>query len=217
MAAFIKHLALSMAPNNAPPILYSYSRCPYAMRARMALVSAGVQCEVHEIDFKKKPAAMLAISPKGTVPVLHLAESAVIEESLDIMRWALAQNDPQNWMVADEALIAENDGAFKAALDRYKYPNRFPEEDCSNARAQALAFLEKLNALLETQNHLSGDDVGVVDIAIFPFVRQCANVDRAWFDDLPLAALQKWLAGHLASDLFKHIMKKHKASPHSLL
>lgn len=201
--------------------LYSYRRCPYAMRARMALVSAGIQCDVIDVDFKNKPEHMLKISPKGTVPVLQTVQGEVIDESRAIIIWALLQNNPEGWFDCDkdqaDALIDENDGAFKAALDRYKYPNRFPEEDCSYARGQGLRYITKLDAILSRQRNLGGDKVTVVDICIFPFIRQFASVDRVWFDSLDLKPLQNWLAYHLKSDRFKHIMIKHKASPYALL
>lgn len=189
------------------------------MRARMALVSAEIQCEVYEIDFKNKPQAMLTASPKGTVPVLILNDRAVIEESLDIVYWALNENDPDGWLdvVDEESLIDENDGSFKAALDRYKYPNRFPDEDCSNARDNGEAFLNKLNNLIKIKGCLLREKPSITDICIFPFVRQFANVDRGWFDSLDLPELQNWLQNNLDSDLFKHIIKKHKQSPYMLL
>jgi len=201
--------------------LYSYRRCPYAMRARMALVSAGIQCEVHEIDFKNKPAAMLEISPKGTVPVLHTADGAVIDESREIMIWALSQNNPENWFDCDkddaDALINKNDGAFKAALDWYKYPARFEGEDCSGARELGLQFILKLNARLANHAQLMGDKTTVTDIAIFPFIRQFAAVDREWFDGQDIAPLHAWLDGHVNSTRFKHIMQKHKENPYNLI
>jgi len=200
--------------------LYSYRRCPYAMRARMALVVAGIQCDVHEIDFKNKPDEMLTASPKGTVPVLVTNEGDVIDESLDVMLWALAQNDPKNWLTDKGgalALIAENDGAFKIALDQYKYPNRFPDEDCSNARERGTEFLKKLNGLLEGRSGLITNKSCLADIAIFPFVRQFANVDRPWFDAQDLPALHLWLTAHLESDLFKAIFKKQAENPYPLL
>lgn len=199
-------------------LLYSYRRCPYAMRARMALIFANIQCDVMEIDFKNKPQAMLDISPKGTVPVLQTTEGNVIDESLDIMHWALNQNDP-NGLLQDGAneLIAQNDGPFKAALDRYKYPNRFPDEDCSHARDTALEFIESLDDRLKSMPQLLGDTISVADIAIFPFIRQFANVDKKWFDKLPYEAVQNWLNNHLESPLFTKVIQKQKANPYPLL
>lgn len=200
-------------------LLYSYRRCPYAMRARMALVSSRTQCEVHDINFKDKPEHMLEISPKGTVPVLQLTDGTVIDESRDIVMWALSQNDPDNLLVDDDdakELIDDNDGYFKRALDRYKYPGRFPDEDCSNAREQGLEFVKTLNERLRNTDHLLGNEVSVADICIFPFVRQFANVDREWFDELDLKPMQKWLESHLSSDLFLHVFKKQIDNPYML-
>lgn len=190
------------------------------MRARMALVVAGVQCEVHEIDFKNKPQAMLTASPKGTVPVLILDNGDVIDESFDVVLWALQQNDPEKWLIVKNTggLIAENDGVFKASLDRYKYPNRFPDEDCTNAREKGEAFLRKLNDLIKENGNLMGKRRTLADICIFPFIRQFANVDRKWFNALnDLKPLQNWLNANLESDLFKHIMIKQKQSSYWLL
>lgn len=203
------------------PFLYSYRRCPYAMRARMALYTAQIQCDVHEIDFKNKPAHMLEISPKGTVPVLETIDGQIIDESFDIVFWSLEKNDPLGYLKCDlekaGSFINENDTTFKASLDRYKYANRFPDEDCSNSREEGLVFLNKLNEILSDQKQLLSDRVSVTDICIFPFVRQFANVDREWFDRQNLPFIQKWLLGHLTSDLFVQIMKKHKDTPYLLL
>lgn len=203
------------------PYLYSYRRCPYAMRARMALVSAGIQCDVEEISFKNKPEKMLTISPKGTVPVLVIDENNFLEESLDIVYWALEQSDPEGLLdcdgVAAEDLIAENDSDFKGALDRFKYPSRFSDEDCSGARDRAIVFLEKLNGRLSTSTHLMGDRISVADICIFPFVRQFSSVDRPWFDSLDMQPLQEWLDGNVKSELFKKVFKKHDEVVYKLL
>lgn len=202
-------------------LLYSYRRCPYAMRARMALASANIQCDVHEVDLKDKPAHMLQISPKGTVPVLQVSDGHILEESLDIVFWALDKDNPLELLNCDldqaKELIAANDGAFKGALDRYKYPSRFPDEDCSRAREQGVTFLKHLNDKISKGGQLIGGSVSVADICIFPFIRQFANVDHAWFDALALAPLQKWLSDHLKSDLFQHVIKKHKESSYLLL
>jgi len=195
---------------NTLPTLYTFRRCPYAMRARMALVYAGVQVSVREVVLRDKPAEMLAASPKGTVPVLILSDGQIIDESLDVMHWALSQNDPAEWLSPDSAtLITSADGPFKAALDRYKYPNRYDGIDRLDQRALGLAFLEKLDGLLDGRANLLRETVSLADIAIFPFVRQFANTDRAWFEALPLPRLQDWLARHLASDLFASVMTKY--------
>jgi glutathione S-transferase len=204
-----------------PHTLYNYRRCPYAMRARMALVNSKIQCKVHDIDFRNKPAVMLDASPKGTVPVLITNNNQIIDESLDIMLWALKQNDPEKWTINNldqqMELISENDTDFKKNLDRYKYPNRFDGEDCSNARENAVIFLEKLNERLSTQSNLFGNQITMADIAIFPFIRQFANVDHEWFDTLPLTHIKEWLKRHLSSNLFKTVFKKQKEQLYYLL
>lgn len=184
----------------------------------MALVSAKIQCDVEEVDFKNKPERMLEISPKGTVPVLIMPDGHVLEESLDIVFWALKQNDPDGLMCdGAQSIISENDGDFKAALDRYKYPDRFPDENCSDARENGTEFLRKLNDLIAEKGHLLGERVSVADICVFPFIRQFANVDRAYFDALSYNSLQQWLAGHLDSPLFNHIIQKHDNVQYMLL
>jgi glutathione S-transferase len=190
------------------PILYSFRRCPYAMRARMALLVSGTVCEIREIALGAKPEAMIAVSPKATVPVL-LADGVVIDESLDIMRWALARADPEGWLEGDDAtLIATNDGAFKFHLDRYKYPDRHGSDPAEH-RAAGLEILGALETRLGAHANLCGDARGLADIAIMPFVRQFARTDPAWFDAQPLSRVQQWLARHLASPLFAAAMAKH--------
>ncbi|MEM9054049.1 MAG: glutathione S-transferase [Pseudomonadota bacterium] len=194
------------------PVLYSFRRCPYAMRARLALAVSSQTCRLREVVLRDKPSQMLEISPKATVPVLQLADGTVLEESRDIMDWALARSDPERWLTSDKeamlALVDECDGPFKHALDRYKYPNRYDLPDGLDYRAKGLIFLEKLNTLLEGQSNLFGE-ISYADAAIFPFVRQFANTDRTWFDGLDLPNLQRWLAGHLESPLFASIMPKY--------
>lgn len=190
----------------ADPILYSFRRCPYAMRARLALAVSGVRYELREVRLSAKPDAMLAISPKGTVPVLRTADGAVIDQSLAIMRWALSLRDPDDWLARDDpALIANNDGSFKHHLDRYKYPDRHGS-DAAEHRDLGLLFLRELDARLAETGQLAGIRMGIADAAIMPFVRQFAAVDREWFDTLTLPHLQAWLAAHLASDLLQRIM-----------
>lgn len=187
------------------------------MRARMAIAQAGIECRLREVVLRDKPAEMLDASPKGTVPVIVETDGAVIDESLDVMAWALAQNDAAGWLAPEQGtpaemdtLVAECDGPFKQALDRYKYPNRYEAEGANrnNQRALGVAFLEQLNSRLQDTTHLFGDRVSYADIAIFPFVRQFANTDRSWFDALDLPHLQAWLAYHLDSDLFRAVMPK---------
>jgi len=185
----------------------------------MAIAQAGVACRLREVVLRDKPQEMLDASPKGTVPVIVDVSGQVIDESLDVMAWALAQSDSENWLDPEQgsradmdALVAECDGPFKRALDRYKYPNRYEDEGIvrEEQRSLGLAFLETLNAQLADREHLFGDRISYADIAIFPFIRQFANTDRDWFDALDLPHLQAWLASHLDSDLFKQIMPKYK-------
>ncbi|RON97689.1 glutathione S-transferase [Pseudomonas fluorescens] len=191
--------------------LYSFRRCPYAMRARMALRYSNVPVEIVEVSLKAKPAAMLAISPKGTVPVLDTG-GQVIDESLEIMRWALAQNDPQDWLLAGDSRIAElieaNDQVFKVHLNRYKYAERYPEQPMEIYRAEGALYLQRLEELLEGREYLLGDHPSLADIALLPFVRQFAHVDREWFAQTPYVRLQAWLQRFLESELFTSIMKK---------
>ncbi|QTD54769.1 glutathione S-transferase [Parasphingorhabdus cellanae] len=194
------------------PILYSFRRCPYAMRARMALLISETPVRLREVVLRDKPEEMIAASPKATVPVLVLHDDSVIDESLAIMHWALAGHDPDGWLEQEEAgreWIAETDGEFKTNLDRYKYPTRYEDVDPMAHRSAGLRFLEKLDAQLSEKGQLLRDKPSLADHAIFPFVRQFANNDRAWFDAQALPALQAWLAGHLQSDLFLTAMKKY--------
>lgn len=193
------------------PILYSYRRCPYAMRARLAIYIADIAVELREISLRDKPTHMLQVSPKGTVPVLVLP-NGVIEQSLDIMMWALKQNDPHGWLNADlnkaHALIVENDTNFKRALDCYKYPERYPQLSQIDYRSQGEIFLQQLENLLNQHNYLLKDTASLADMAIFPFVRQFAAVDSAWFASSNYPQLQKWLDTFIHSDLFERVMKK---------
>ena len=196
----------------AYPVLYSFRRCPYAMRARMALYASGIKCELREIVLRDKPRQMLDISPKGTVPVLSTPDNTTIDESLDIMYWALRQNDPQHWLNADSQrinkLIQHNDTDFKANLDRYKYPNKYPNSDTSDARNQALKTLYSYEKNLSRHPYLLGDKPCLADIAIFPFIRQFSNVNKDWFATLPLPELHRWLKEFLESSLFLKTMEK---------
>lgn len=188
------------------PILYSFRRCPYAMRARMALAVSGTACELREVKLSRKPAELIAASPKATVPVLVLADDKVIDESLDIMRWALAGNDPEGWLQReDRALIEANDGSFKHHLDRYKYPDRHAADPILH-RAAGMDLLQALEARLTAQPHLCGAEFGLTDAALVPFVRQFAATDRGWFAAQPIPGVQAWLDRHLASALFSTIM-----------
>ena len=213
----------SAVPGATLPVLYSFRRCPYAMRARLAIAVSGQRCEMREIVLKNKPPEMLAVSPKATVPVLVLPGGEVIEQSLDIMLWTLRQHDPNHWLTPqlgtrDEmhALIEVNDGAFKRALDRYKYPHRYPQEHTDELqqfakahRASAALWLMDLQARLSRHDCLFGATASLADMAILPFVRQYACTDIGWFGQQPWPDLQRWLADWLGSDLFDCIMNKY--------
>ena len=191
------------------PILYSFRRCPYAMRARMALWISGTSCELREVRLSDKPPALLEASPKGTVPVLVLPDGTVIDESLAIMRWALARHDPEMWLAGDDkGLIETGDGPFKHALDRYKYPGRYPGCDPLEHRADGLRFLMELEQRLALTASLTGPHRALADVALFPFVRQFAHTDRDWFAAQPIPRVQAWLGRHLASRLFAAVMGK---------
>ena len=192
------------------PILYSFRRCPYAMRARMAVAVSGTPVELREVVLRDKPAEMLEASPKGTVPVLVLPGGRVLEESLDIMRWALSQCDPEDWLRHhDQNLVLASDGPFKQALDRYKYPHRYDLPDGIAHRDAALVHLGDLNDRLAAAPYLGGAQLAFTDIALFPFVRQFAATDAEWFAALPLPALQGWLSALVGSDLFVSIMTRY--------
>ncbi len=187
-------------------ILYSFRRCPYAMRARLALLVSGQVCEIREVALRSKPAEMLAASPKATVPVLVLENGRVIDESIDIMRWALAHADPELWLAGDDAeLIAQNDGPFKHHLDRYKYPHRYDVDPLMH-RAMGFEILRGLEARLLKSTHLCGETRSLTDMALMPFVRQFAATDREWFSAQSVPRLQHWLAGHERSALFQGVM-----------
>jgi len=201
--------------NTVYPILYTFRRCPYAIRARLAVKVSGVQVAMHEVSLRNKPQAMLDCSPKGTVPVLQLPDGTVIDQSLDIMQWALAINDPQEWMhgrktLSAEAagLIGQNDGTFKQSLNRYKYPERFPEFPAVYYREQGGVFLSSLNDRLAQHDYLIRDRLSFADVAIFPFVRQFAHVDKEWFYASGNTHLIRWLDTLLESDLFISVMEK---------
>ena len=205
-----------MSALDVTPVLYSFRRCPYAMRARLALRVSGVAYEHREVALKAKPVEMLAVSPKGTVPVLCLPTGDVLEQSLDIMWWALAQNDPQAWLPSTPEAwalthegIALNDGEFKDHLDRYKYPQRFGLTDGLHHRTQAVDMLMRWEVRLQAQSFLSGDRWGLLDACVAPFVRQFARTDRTWFDAQPWPQLAQWLVAFENSDAFLAVMHKH--------
>lgn len=194
------------------PILYSFRRCPFAIRARSVLYACNITCELREVVLRDKPDEMIAISPKATVPVLQLACGEVIDESQDIVNWAVRQNDPYKWQVyLDEmnALIEINDHQFKIHLDKYKYASQNPELSKEQHRKNGDFFLSELNDILSQKKFLSTDIQTVTDLAIFPFIRQFAFVDKNYFDNLPFSHLQNWLEWHLRSANFNNIMEKY--------
>lgn len=198
------------------PVLYSFRRCPYAIRARMALAKAQIQWEHREVNLKNKPGEMLALSSKATVPVLELADGTVIDESLDVMLWALDKCDPGEWLNADMeetlSLVYKNDFEFKDQLDRYKYHVRYPQNSQKEFREIAAQFLEQLNEQLY-QNEGKGlvsKGASLADVAVFPFVRQFAGVDREWFNTSQYSYLVQWLADWEANKDFLDIMQKYE-------
>ena len=184
------------------PVLYSFRRCPYAMRARMSIVREGFDVELREVVLRDRPDHMMEISPKGTVPVLWLPDGTVIEESLEIMQHVL------DWDLSEEEAhwVARNDEEFKFHLDRYKYPNRYDDLNEVEHRTLASAYLHDLDVRLGEGSAFAPQ----LNDALFPFVRQFANHDRDWFDVQPWANVHAWLAEHLESEAFKRCMKKEK-------
>lgn len=199
-------------------ILWSFRRCPYAMRGRMGLKVSGLAYEHREIILRDKPQEMLEASPKGTVPVFIKDNGEIIEESLDLLNWALSQHDPLEWLNCDldaaNFYITANDTDFKYHLDRYKYASRYDvdakrgDTDLSH-RAEAERHIQKLEEALSANSYLLGETQSIADIAIFPFMRQFSNVEPDWWKIAPYPQTRKWLAHHVESDLFKSIMKKH--------
>ncbi|HOZ66740.1 MAG TPA: glutathione S-transferase [Burkholderiaceae bacterium] len=205
-------------PSGKLPILYSFRRCPYAMRARLALLASGIQCELREVVLRNKPAEFLTTSPKATVPVLVTPNGEVIEQSWDIMMWALRQHDPAHWLPSDAnvfergmQLLHRCDGEFKQQLDRYKYPQRHGLEDGTAARDEAMFFLANLESLLKQQRYLFNSSIGIFDAAILPFVRQFAHVNIDWFAAQPLPSVQAWLSAFENSTDFKRAMTVYPA------
>ena len=199
---------------NNLPILYSFRRCPYAMRARMAIHISGQKCELREVLLRDKPPSMLEYSAKGTVPVLILQDGKVIDESLDVIDWALNLNDPDDWQRSKDTkktkeLIKINDGEFKYHLDRYKYSKRYDNEDPEFHRKKCLKFIESVNNELNNSKYIFDDNISYADIVLLPFIRQFRIADIDWFDALPYNNLKKWLSGFLDSTLLNSIMKKY--------
>ena len=188
-------------------ILYSFRRCPYAMRARLALKYAGIKTEIREIDLNNPPAELIAISEQATVPVLQLPDGRVIDESWDIMLWAIRQNDQDSWLGEGESMLFDaeimiemNDYSFKTDLDHYKYADRHPEHPSEFYRSLGEEYLQDLEDALTESRYLLGEKISIADIATFPFIRQFAFVDKPWFDQAPYPKLQKWLSCFIDSD-----------------
>ena len=199
---------------NNLPILYSFRRCPYAMRARMAIHTSGQKCELREVLLRDKPPSMLEYSAKGTVPVLILQDGNVIDESLDVIDWALNLSDPDDWQRSKDTketkeLIKINDGEFKYHLDRYKYSKRYDNEDPEFHRKKCLKFIESINNELNNSEYIFDDNISYADIVLLPFMRQFRIADMEWFDSLPYDNLKEWLSSFLNSPLLNSIMKKY--------
>jgi len=206
-----------METNFKYPILYTFRRCPYAMRARFAIRSSKIIVEVREIKLKEKPSEFLKSSPKGTVPVLITNSGEVLEESFDIINWALNKNDPDKWLAKGKLenkeiakLLDDLENKFKPNLDKYKYPSRFSEIDQYLYRDKNLCFLKKLNSYLEINNSLNCEYLTLLDYAIFPFIRQFRNVNQEWFEKLNFIFLNNWINQIIDSEDFSSIMKKFK-------
>ena len=202
--------------NNKLPILYSFRRCPYAIRARLALAYSNQSVILREILLKDKPAEFLELSSKATVPVLQISEKRVLEESLEIMQWGLQHHDPEDWLPQSiqeksrcDALIQTNDDSFKPVLDRYKYSVGYPEKSESGHRDDAEFFLRELEQQLNGHSYLVADRITLADAAIFPFIRQFYGVNPKWFDQAPYPKLQRWLNEWLESELFLSVMHKY--------
>ena len=204
-----------MQSDQIKPLLFTFRRCPFAIRARMAIKISGYETEYCEVDLRNKPQALLDCSPKGTVPVLQFSDGKVIEESLEIMQWVLAINDPEKWLdgnnvPSDEtlALISRNDDFFKPSLDKYKYAVHFPEHSAEHYREIAVVFLQELDDRLSQRKYLMGDHRSLADMAILPFVRQFYNVDNDWFLASKYTHVIQWLDTFIQSDLFKTVLQK---------
>ena len=198
------------------PILYSFRRCPYAMRARLALMVSNRVCELREVVLRDKAQEMLDVSPKGTVPILIDVDGRVLDQSIDIMLWALEQHDPEKWLRPKEGSVAEMlelisqfDYGFKYHLDRYKYPERYAGIDAKSHRDECALYLGKLNAKLIKNKYLFGNNVALADMAIAPFVRQFAHTDKIWFKEQPWIPLQAWLTAFTDSEIYASVMQKY--------
>ena len=197
-------------------VLYSFRRCPYCMRAHMALKNSALKIELREVVLKEMPDELLKVSTKATVPVLVMPDKNSIDESWDILKWSLEQNDPDNWSGDDgqflqdaEMLVETNDFSFKNDLDHYKYADRFPEHSAEYYRDACVEFIEELEEMLGQKSYLLSEQVSVADIAIFPFIRQFSLVDKNWFDHSDFKNVQAWLESLISTELFQDIFQKH--------
>lgn len=197
-------------------VLYSFRRCPYCMRAHMALKVSGLSVELREVLLKDLPVELLSLSEKATVPVLLLPDDTIIDESWDILKWALQQNDPENWLGDNnqylpdaEMLLEINDFSFKDDLDHYKYADRFPENSAEHYRNACEEFIEELEEMLDENSYLLSDQLTLADIAVFPFVRQFSLVDKDWFDNSDYQNVQRWLEKLITTELFHDVFQKH--------
>lgn len=205
---------ISQQPISPLPILYSFRRCPYAMRARLAVAASEVQVELREIILRDKPIEMTSISAKSTVPVLQLLDDTVIDESLDIMFWSLGIKDSLDLLAEPfledaKQLIVINDHSFKPCLDKYKYASRFPEMSENEYRKKCEFFLNELEARLSQSRYLCGGKITLADLAIFPFIRQFYGVDRTWFEQSTFGFVRQWLFEQMESELFNSVMLKY--------
>lgn len=199
------------------PVFYSFRRCPYCMRAHMALRYCGVKVELREVDLQNYPPQALEISAKATVPVLQLTDGTVIDESWDILKWALTQNDPDHWLGENnehaldaEILIETNDFSFKEDLDRYKYADRYPEHSEEHYRKSCEEYIEELEDMLSDNSYLLAEQLSLADIGVFPFVRQFSLVDKEWFDQAPYPRVRQWLNTLISTELFADAFQKHE-------
>ena len=206
-----------MDVNRKYPILYSFRRCPYAMRARLAIKASGIIVEIREVELKNKPKEFLGISPKATVPIVCISSKQIIEESLDIMEWALKINDPLKLLKYEKLnrieihnILNKLENEFKQNLDRYKYSSRFDQPNPELSRDKNLKILNEFNNLLQNNKGICSSHLSLLDYAVFPFIRQFRNVNSVWFDSLELKFLQTWLYELIDSDEFSSIMKKYE-------
>ena len=206
-----------MDANRKYPILYSFRRCPYAMRARLAIKASGIIVEIREVELKNKPKEFLSVSPKSTVPIVYISSKQIIEESLDIMEWALKINDPFKLLKYEKLnrieihnILNKLENEFKQNLDRYKYSSRFDLPSPKLYRDKNLQTLNEFNKLLQNNKGICSSHLILLDYAIFPFIRQFRNVNSVWFDSLELKFLQTWLYELIDSDEFSSIMKKYE-------